>query len=83
MTAANLDDGAAMAAVVFRDHQGKILDGDVKRVHVKSVLQGELAAGHPFGLCHGQRGRFLNVSFESDSKQMIHLSVSVKSHIST
>lgn len=47
-----------MAAVIFRDHQGKILDGDVKRVHVKSVLQEELAAGYPFRLCHGQREVF-------------------------
>ncbi|KAI8552577.1 hypothetical protein RHMOL_Rhmol06G0277700 [Rhododendron molle] len=42
--AVNVDDGVAMAAMVFRDHQGKILDGDVGRVHEKSVLQGEFAA---------------------------------------
>lgn len=42
--AVNVDDGVAMAAMVFRDHQGKILDGDVGRVHEESVLQGEFAA---------------------------------------
>lgn len=41
--AVNVDDGVVMAAMVFRDHQGKILGGDVGRVHEKSVLQGEFA----------------------------------------
>lgn len=66
-----------MAAVIFRDHCGEILDGTgVKKAVAKSVLQGELAAIRL--ACVMARERcFLNVNVDlSDCKKAVQLSVS-------
>ncbi|KAI8529571.1 hypothetical protein RHMOL_Rhmol12G0235200 [Rhododendron molle] len=68
------DGKEAIAAVVFRDFRGRIVDGGVKAFSVGSVLQGELSAIRLACVVANVLG-LSNIQVESDCKQAIELSV--------
>ncbi|KAF7123091.1 hypothetical protein RHSIM_Rhsim12G0201300 [Rhododendron simsii] len=68
------DGKEAIAAVVFRDFRGRIVDGAVKAFSVGSVLLGELSANRLACVMANVLG-LSNIQVESDCKQAIELSV--------